>query len=69
VAGTGPDDAIDYAIEAEAPLVFPPERPVTETSAVIGDRVAALIRDDRRRRPASAPFPTPSWPGCTAGAG
>jgi len=40
-----PCDAIDYAIEAEAPLVSPPERPVGETSASIGERVAALIRD------------------------
>jgi acyl-CoA hydrolase len=40
-----PCDAIDYAIEAEAPLASPLERPVTETSAVIGDRVAGLIRD------------------------
>jgi acyl-CoA hydrolase len=38
-------DAIDYAIEAEAPLPSPPDRPVPETSAVIGDRVAALIGD------------------------
>jgi acyl-CoA hydrolase len=40
-----PCDAFDYAIEAEVPLPSPPERPVAETSAVIGDRVAALIRD------------------------
>ena len=40
-----PCDAIDYAIEAEAPLASPPERPATETSALIGDRVAALIGD------------------------
>jgi acyl-CoA hydrolase len=40
-----PCDAIDYAIEAEAPLPSPPERPVAETSAVIGERVAGLIRD------------------------
>src|ERR1700734_4059594 len=33
-----PCEAIDYAIEAEAPLPSPAERPVTETSAVIGDR-------------------------------
>jgi acyl-CoA hydrolase len=38
-------DAIDYAIEAEAPLASPPERAVSETSALIGDRVAALIGD------------------------
>src|ERR1700749_2796717 len=30
-------DAIDYAIEAEAPLPSPPDRPVTESSANIGD--------------------------------
>ena len=40
-----PCDAIDYAIEAEAPLPSPPERPMTESSAIIGDRVAALIGD------------------------
>jgi acyl-CoA hydrolase len=38
-------DAIDYALEAEAPLPSPPERPVSETSVLIGDRVAALIGD------------------------
>jgi acyl-CoA hydrolase len=38
-------DAIDYAIEVEAPLLSPPERPAAETSASIGERVAALIRD------------------------
>jgi acyl-CoA hydrolase len=38
-----PCDAVDYAIEAEAPLASPPERPPAETSASIGDRVAALI--------------------------
>jgi acyl-CoA hydrolase len=38
-------DAIDYAIEAEAPLPSPPAHPVTEASAVIADRVAALIGD------------------------
>jgi acyl-CoA hydrolase len=40
-----PCDVIDYAIEAEAPLHSPPERPATESSAVIGNRVAALIGD------------------------
>ena len=40
-----PCDVIDYAIEAEMPLASPPERPATETSAIIGDRVAALIGD------------------------
>src|SRR5215469_14971443 len=40
-----PGDAIDYAIEAEAPLPSPPDRPASETSALIGDRVAALIGD------------------------
>src|ERR1700761_2186232 len=40
-----PCDVIDYAIEAEAPLPPPPERPATQSSAVIGDRVAALIGD------------------------
>src|SRR3984957_6726386 len=40
-----PCDAVDYAIEAETPLPSPPERPASETSALIGDRVAALIGD------------------------
>ena len=42
-----PCDAIDYAIEAEAPLVSPPdpESTIAEASASIGDRVAALIGD------------------------
>jgi acyl-CoA hydrolase len=40
-----PGDAIDYAIEAEAPLASPPDRSASETSALIGDRVAALIGD------------------------
>jgi acyl-CoA hydrolase len=40
-----PADVIDYAIEAEAPLPSPPERPPTEAAAAIGDRVAALIGD------------------------
>jgi acyl-CoA hydrolase len=38
-------DAIDYAIEADAPLASPPPRPVSGTSAPIGDRVAALVPD------------------------
>jgi acyl-CoA hydrolase len=38
-------DVIDYAIEAEAPLPSPPERPLEGTSAIIGERVAALIGD------------------------
>ena len=40
-----PCDDIDYAIEAEAQLPSPAERPVSETSAGIGARVAALIGD------------------------
>jgi acyl-CoA hydrolase len=40
-----PCDVIDYAIEAEAPLPSPPDRPMTDASAIIGDRVAALIGD------------------------
>jgi len=40
-----PCDAIDYAIEAEAPLASPPDRPAAETPVAIGDRVAALIGD------------------------
>jgi len=38
-------DAVDYAIEADAPLASPAPRPVSETSAPIGDRVAALVPD------------------------
>jgi acyl-CoA hydrolase len=38
-----PCDVIDYAVEAEAPLMTPAARPSTESSAIIGDRVAALI--------------------------
>ncbi|MDX6416179.1 MAG: hypothetical protein QOG28_799, partial [Trebonia sp.] len=40
-----PCDVIDYAIEAEAPLPSPPDRPMTDASAIIGDRVAAIIGD------------------------
>jgi acyl-CoA hydrolase len=40
-----PVDAFDYAIEAEAPLPSPPPRQEAETSARIGDRVAAFIGD------------------------
>lgn len=40
-----PSEVIDYAIEAEAPLPSPPQRPATEAAAVIGERVAALIGD------------------------
>jgi acyl-CoA hydrolase len=36
---------IDYAVEADVPLPFPPPRPVPRTSATIGGRVAALVRD------------------------
>jgi acyl-CoA hydrolase len=36
---------IDYAIEADISLPSPPSRPVSAASAVIGDRVAALVRD------------------------
>jgi acyl-CoA hydrolase len=38
-------DAIDYAIEAEAPLSSPAPLPATEASAAVADRVAALIGD------------------------
>jgi acyl-CoA hydrolase len=38
-------DVIDYAIEADAPLASPPPRPAAPSSAVIGERVAALIGD------------------------
>ena len=40
-----PCDVIDYAIEADAPLASPLLRPAAPSSAVIGDRVAALIGD------------------------
>jgi len=40
-----PCDAIDFAIEADAPLASPPLRSAAPSSAVIGDRVAALIGD------------------------
>ncbi len=36
---------IDYAVEADAPLPSPAARPVPASSAVIGDRVAALVQD------------------------
>jgi acyl-CoA hydrolase len=36
---------VDYGIEADAPLASPPVRPALETSAAIGDRVAALVPD------------------------
>jgi acyl-CoA hydrolase len=38
-------DAIDYAIEAQAPLPSPSQGPPAQASVVIGDRVAALIAD------------------------
>jgi acyl-CoA hydrolase len=38
-------DQIDYAIEADVPLSSPPARPVRDTSATIGHRVAALVPD------------------------
>jgi acyl-CoA hydrolase len=40
-----PLDAVDYAFEAEATLPSPAGRRPEETSAVIGDRVAALVGD------------------------
>jgi len=40
-----PCDAVDYAIEAEAPLQAPTPRPATGASAAIAGRVAALIGD------------------------
>jgi acyl-CoA hydrolase len=40
-----PCDVFDYAIEADAPLASPPLRPAAPSSAVIGERVAALIGD------------------------
>jgi acyl-CoA hydrolase len=38
-------DDIDYAIEVDTPLPSPPSRPCTAASAVIGERVAALVGD------------------------
>ncbi len=38
-------DDIDYAIEADVPLPSPAPRPALDTSASIGGRVAALVRD------------------------
>ena len=38
-------DDIDYAIETDVPLPVPPERPPRDSSASIGDRVAALVPD------------------------
>jgi acyl-CoA hydrolase len=38
-------DDIDYAIETDVPLPSPPPRPALEASAVIGERVAALVPD------------------------
>jgi acyl-CoA hydrolase len=38
-------DDIDYAIEADLPLPSPVPRPVAGTSALIGERVAALVGD------------------------
>ncbi len=40
-----PVGEIDYAIETDAPLPSPSLRPASAASAVIGDRVAALVRD------------------------
>ena len=38
-------DDIDYAIETDVPLAVPPQRPPRDSSASIGDRVAALVPD------------------------
>jgi acyl-CoA hydrolase len=40
-----PEDDIDYAIEVDAPLPSPPERPASGVFASIGERVAALVPD------------------------
>jgi acyl-CoA hydrolase len=40
-----PEDDIDYAIEVDAPLPSPGQRPVTDVFRSIGDRVAALVPD------------------------
>jgi len=40
-----PEDDIDYAIEVDAPLPSPPERPASDVFRSIGERVAALIPD------------------------
>jgi acyl-CoA hydrolase len=39
-------DDIDYGIEADIPLPSPASRPLPETSAAIGERVAALVPDE-----------------------
>ena len=38
-------DEVDYAIETDIPLPSPPQRPGRDSSASIGDRVAALVPD------------------------
>ena len=40
-----PEDDIDYAIEVDAPLPSPMERPVSDVFRSIGHRVAALVPD------------------------
>ena len=40
-----PEDDIDYAIEVEAPLPSPRERPAPDVFRSIGERVAALVPD------------------------
>lgn len=40
-----PEDDIDYAIEVDAPLPSPMERPVSDMFRSIGERVAALVPD------------------------
>jgi len=43
--GVLPLEEVDLALEVDAPLVSPQVRPPDETSAVIGERVAALVAD------------------------
>jgi Acetyl-CoA hydrolase/transferase C-terminal domain len=55
-------DDIDYAIEADLPLPSPVPRPAGETSALIGDRVAALVPDGAIHSPGGqAIIALPSW--------
>ena len=60
-------DVIDYAIEAEAPLPSPPERPMTESSAIMPTGWPRLSATAPRCSWVSVRSPTPCWPGCTVG--
>ncbi len=43
--GVLPVEEIDYALEAEEPLLSPVPRPVSDTARTIGERVAGLVAD------------------------